>query len=136
VGDHWYRARQADNRTFLTHLDSDFWINWEQDRWLADPRMPGALTLFGPKQGEDPYGAGSRQHASYAHHIVSKKEVEGLKQGVLKRYWRIDSHNDHYLDASKMADVAASMKGMRVSKEAANGMTVNEWCKARGWGGR
>ena len=53
-------------------------------------------------------------HHSYARHICAESEVEEPdKQGVMKRYWKSKSDNNHWLDASYRCDVAAAMAGVR-----------------------
>ena len=117
TGDRWFRQRQA-NGTFLICIDADFWKNWEQDRWLCDPEKAGAMFLYGPFARDDSFGRTNRQaHTAYSQHLVAEMEVEDLVKGVLKRFWRIKSHNNHWLDASTLADVAASMTGMKLVKK-------------------
>ena len=32
---------------WLIHINADHYKAWEHDRWMSDPRQPGALLLFG-----------------------------------------------------------------------------------------
>jgi Phage terminase large subunit (GpA) len=119
TGDRWFRQRQP-NGIFLVCIDADYWKNWEHDRWLCDPDKNGAMLLFGPLPQDDSYGRTNRQlHTAYSHHIVAEMEVEDLVKGILKRFWRVKPGHgaNHYLDASTLADVAASMKGMQITKK-------------------
>jgi hypothetical protein len=52
----------------------------------------------------------------YSKHLTAETEIEDVVKGVLKRSWKARSDNNHYLDASYMSDVAASMKGVRLVK--------------------
>jgi hypothetical protein len=53
-------------------------------------------------------------HLSYAHHICAEIEVEEPVRGIMKRYWKEKSHNNHWLDASYRASCAAAMCGIRL----------------------
>jgi hypothetical protein len=45
---------------------------------------------------------------------VAEVEIEEVHKGVLRRRWHSKSDKNHWLDASYMADVAASIKGIRL----------------------
>lgn len=117
-GDGWNKVRVR-RGVFLIEMDTDRWKAWEHDRWLTDPHKSGAMFLFGDH--EDAYGRMSRDqydHKTYAKQVVAEIEVEEMVKGVLKRYWKARGDN-HFLDASYMSDVAANMKGIRLSLGAA-----------------
>jgi hypothetical protein len=95
-------------------FDADRWKAWEHDRWLTPIDQPGALFIWGEPTpgGSGRKGSDERAHIAYSHHIVAELEVEEVVNGVLKRYWKAKSDNNHWLDASVMADVAAAMLGI------------------------
>jgi hypothetical protein len=100
---------------WIIHINADHWKGWEHDRWMSDPDKAGALLLFGePSADPERFSADQKGHHSYAQHICAEIEVEKPIKGVLKRYWKTKSHNNHYLDCSYRADVAAAMCGMRM----------------------
>lgn len=110
-GHGWYITRESGDY-WLVVMDTDRWKEFEHDRWLSDPSMPGALLLFGMK-GDRFKSADQRKHTSYAHHITNEREVEEVIKGVLKKYWKRKGAN-HYLDASYMCSVGMAMKGIRL----------------------
>ena len=97
----------------LVCADADQWKAWEHDRWMTAQDKPGCLFLFGEK-GEDVefMSADQRAHGHYAHHICAEVEVEEIVKGAMKRRWKAKGEN-HWLDASYYADVAAAIKGIR-----------------------
>jgi hypothetical protein len=102
---------------WMVHIFADHYKAWEHDRWMSDPRRPGALLLFGePGRGShrSEMSDDERGHMAYAHHICAEIEVEEPIRGVMKRYWKPKSHNNHWLDASYRADCAAAMCGIRL----------------------
>jgi hypothetical protein len=118
LGDRWFMSRRP-NGTWLVCMDTDHWKAWEHDRWMTPPDKPGSMLLFGAEQDrQDPHYRPDRLsndqkgHFSYAKHLTAEVEVEEVVKGRLKRYWKPRSDNNHYLDASYMADVAASMCGV------------------------
>jgi phage terminase large subunit GpA-like protein len=118
-GDGWNMTRQPDG-TWLVSMDADRWKAWEHDRWMTDPIKPGCMFLFGepgPRNGrlsEDEKG-----HFTYSKHLVAEVEVEEVVKGVLVRRWKPKSDNNHYLDASYMASVAANIKGIKLLRASA-----------------
>jgi hypothetical protein len=115
TGDHWFLSRQP-RGTWLVCGDADFWKSWEHDRWLTDPNRNGSLVLFGTAGDGKRLSDDQKRHLAYSKHITAEIEVEELVKGVLKRYFKNKSDSNHYLDASYMTDVAASMKGIRLVK--------------------
>ncbi len=124
-GDGWFMQRQPKN-IWLVHCDTDRWKSYEHARWLTDEGRPGAASLFGDMTAEERKYLGKRmprgakEHHSYAHHLTAEIEVEEVVRGVLKRFWKIKAGRvqNHYLDASYLADVAANMSGIRLLGEA------------------
>jgi hypothetical protein len=113
-GFHWFLSRRPDG-TWLVCMEADFWKTWEHDRWLTDPTRPGTLLLYGDPGDSARSGRLShdqKKHFAYAKHLVAEVEVEEIVKGALKRRWKSKSDTNHYLDASYMADVAASMLGV------------------------
>jgi hypothetical protein len=113
VGDRWFLSRRPKG-TWLVCMDADFWKSWEHDRWMSDPQKAGALVLFGTPSDNDRLSDDQKKHLAYAKHLTSETEVEEVIRGSLKRHWKAKSDNNHWLDASYMCDVAASMKGVRL----------------------
>jgi hypothetical protein len=102
---------------WMIHINADHYKAWEHDRWMSDPRRPGALLLFGePGRGthRSEMSSDEKGHLSYAHHICAEIEVEEPVRGIMKRYWKEKSHNNHWLDASYRASCAAAMCGIRL----------------------
>ena len=53
-------------------------------------------------------------HMGYAHHICAEIEVEEPIRGVMKRYWKEKTKNNHWLDASYRATLAAAWCSVRL----------------------
>ena len=117
VGHGWILAKQAEG-PWLVETDADHWKEWEHDRWLTAPNKPGAAFLYGEGVSDSrQLSHDEKSHHSYAHNIVAEVVVEEIVKGELKRYWKAKSPNNHWFDASYLADVAASMCGVRLLKE-------------------
>jgi len=110
-GDGWFLSRRPGN-IWLVCMDTDRWKAWEHDRWTTPTDRPGSMFLWGEGDSVGRLTHDQKAHHSYSRHIVSEAEVEELKKGVLVREWRAKTGNNHWLDASYMADVAANMKGI------------------------
>ena len=111
-----YSATRPDGG-WLVHINADHYKAWEHDRWMSNPQRPGALLLFGePGRGthRSEQSQDQRDHLSYAHHICAEIEVEEPVRGVMKRYWKEKSRNNHWLDASYRASAAAAMCSIRL----------------------
>jgi hypothetical protein len=115
IGDRWFLSRQP-RGTWLVCGDADWWKAWEHDRWMTDPHRPGSLVLFGQAGDGKRLSDDQKRHLAYSKHSVAEIEVEEVIKGVLKRHFKNKSDSNHMLDASYMADVAASMKGVRLVK--------------------
>lgn len=120
-GDGWFMTRQSRNQ-WLVNCDADRWKAFEHSRWLTAENKPGAALIFGDMTAEERKYLGKRmprqakEHHSFAHHLTAEIEVEELIRGVLKRRWKTKAGRvqNHYLDASYLADVAAAMHGIRL----------------------
>ena len=124
-GDRWFLSRKS--RLWLVAADADHWKSYEHDRWLTSPERPGSLRMFGIA-ADDKGGRMSddeKSHHAYARHICNEAEIEEMKGGVLRRRWRAKSENTHWLDASYYANVAASIKGIRLAHTAPSKATPN-----------
>jgi hypothetical protein len=128
-GDRWFLSRQP-RGTWLVCGDADWWKAWEHDRWLTDPHKPGALVLFGAAGDGRRLSDDQKRHLAYSKHIVAEVEVEEVVKGQLKRYFKVKSDSNHFLDASYMSNIAASMKGIRLVKGAKpETIDAGEWFK-------
>lgn len=116
-GDGWCEARDNPKMPWLVLANVDYWKAWEHDRWMTDPALPGSSMLFGEPGTEHRDSPDQKGHFSYAHHIDAEKEVEEVIKGMLKRFWKPTPGRgqNHYLDASVYADVAANMLGIRIA---------------------
>ena len=113
-GHRWFLSRKPKG-VWLACFDADYWKSYEHDRWMSDPTKADSFLLFGEaSERSDKLSQDQKGHFSYSKHITSEIEVEEVIKGVLKRYWKAKSDTNHYLDASDMASVAASMKGLRI----------------------
>lgn len=112
TGDGWYERRQPKG-IWLVSMHTDRWKLWEHDRWMTATDQPGTMFLWGEPGGAR-LSEDQKQHHSYAHHIVAEVESETVRKGVRTREWLVKSDNNHWLDASYMADVAANMMGIRL----------------------
>jgi hypothetical protein len=120
-GDGWFMARQQQN-TWLVHCDTDRWKSFEHARWLTPQAKPGAAYLFGEATDEELRYADkkmpreAKEHFAFAKHLTAEIEVEEVVRGSLKRMWKTKAGRvqNHYLDASYLADVAAAIKGVRL----------------------
>lgn len=117
-GDGWFMSRKGN--IWLVCSDADRWKAWEHDRWMTSPDKAGCLFVWGTPH-DDPSRMSSDQkgHIGYAHHITNEREVEEPIRGKLVRRWKLKSDNNHYLDASCYANVAANMRGVRIASSRA-----------------
>lgn len=117
-GDGWFLSRKG--KLWLVGADADRWKAWEHDRWMTSPEKPGSLMLFGQGSADATQRMtdDEKAHHSYARHICNEVEVEELHKGTLRRIWKAKSENTHWLDASYYSNVAANIKGIRLSSSA------------------
>ena len=123
IGWRFFLAIRPNGTGWLVHMDADHWKAWEHDRWMSDPDKPGGMTVFGTKTPwEDRLGPDEKAHHAFARHICAEIEVEEPdKQGVMKRYWKPKSDNNHWFDAAYRSNVAAAMAGVQMT-----GMSIIE----------
>jgi hypothetical protein len=131
MGQRWFLSKRP-RGVWLVCTDADFWKSYEHDHWMRDPAKPGALLLYGHGDEEHPerMSDDQKKHFSYAKHLTAETEVEEVVKGALKRYWKSKSDSNHYLDASYMTDVAATMLGVPLLGTAARApqiVTAGEW---------
>jgi len=106
VGEHCFLAHHPAQGIWLVGMDADYWKSWLHQRFMTPSETPGSLTLFGNDK---------RDHISYAHHICAEIEVEEfVPEKGLKRYWKKVNRNNHWLDTTYMACVAASLHGTKL----------------------
>lgn len=118
-GDGWNLVKNEGDLVWLIESDADRWKAWEHDRWMTDPEKPGAMKLYG--EGGEPGGRLSddeKAHHAYARHICNEVEIEEPYKGTIRRRWKVKSENNHWLDASCYANVAAHIKGIRLQMAA------------------
>jgi len=107
IGDGFQVIRLAgDKQTMLVEINADHWKGWIQFRLQTPLTQPGALTLY--RSGVE------ADHLTIAKHFTSEKRVEEFVagKGIVTR-WVAVSRNNHYLDATALAAVAASAVGER-----------------------
>jgi hypothetical protein len=106
VGNNWAAMYQHGDRTWLYHVNSDFWKLSVQNGFLLPPDKPGSLTLW----GQDPF-----VHQTYARHICAERWVREFVPGKgTREYFAVESKQNHWLDATHYAAAAASVLGLRV----------------------
>lgn len=100
---------------WLFHLNTEFWKNWLQERWMLDPftaseRTPGSMALF------DPPGNDIKFHTQFAKSMVSERlEHVPLPGKGYKAVWNVlERSNNHWLDAAGYACAAAATLGVRL----------------------
>jgi phage terminase large subunit GpA-like protein len=101
----------------LVTASADQWKAWEHDRWMTARDKPGCMFLYGEPGESELLSPDQRAHGHYAHHICAEVEVEEEYKGALRRRWASKNKENHWLDASYYADVAAAIKGVRVLSE-------------------
>lgn len=123
-GDGWFQSKQKiDGRiVWLVNCDTDRWKSFEHERWMTGEGKPGAAYIFGSMNEDErrhlhrrlPQAA--KDHHAYARHLTAEIEVEEPIRGVIVRRWKAKPGrvNNHYLDASYLSNVAASMLGVRL----------------------
>lgn len=113
AGDGWFEQRQPGGGR-LVNMDTNRWKTWEHDRWMTSTDQPGVLFMWGEGGDGKRPSEDQKKHTAYSHHIVAEVEIETVKKGVLVREWKAKSSNNHWFDASYMANVAANMMGVRL----------------------
>lgn len=120
-----YASRQYDEfrrEVWLYDINSLYWKNWLQERWLIPPwarradhgnegiRNPSSMALFEPPSGD------ARFHTKFSKSMVSERlEQVPLPNKGFKKVWTIkDKYNNHWLDAAALACAAAGCVGIRL----------------------
>jgi len=110
-----FRTRKGiGDKFWLVCALADKWKAWEHDRWMTAQDKPGCMWLWGERGDGPRLSLDEREHGHYASHIVAEVEIEDTVKGSLVRKWKSKQTENHWLDASYYADVAAAMKGIRV----------------------
>lgn len=113
-GDGWFLKRQQ-GKHWLVCADADRWKAFEHARWLTPPGKPGATSVWGIDDVPgDRLSTDQKAHYTFGRHITAEAEVEDFDRGRIRRHWKANSNNNHWLDASYMTSVAANMLGIRV----------------------
>lgn len=109
-----YARRQVEERIWLYNVQTEYWKQWLQERFLTKAfdatghRTDGSLAVF--NDGGDP-----KRHLSFAHHLTAEEErwipIEGKQ---LKREWYVKSRNNHWLDSTALACAAGGCLGIRL----------------------
>lgn len=116
TGDGWEMTRKAG--LWLVLSDAPRWKAFEHDRWLTAAGHPGCGTIFGElNPNPSHWSVDEKFHHNYARHITAELEVEEPTPKGMKRYWKIKRDNNHFLDASCYASVAASIEGIRLHSQ-------------------
>jgi len=113
-GQQWFLSYRNKQKVWLVCCNADYWKAWEHSRWLTDPGRPGCMQNFGTPGDGDRMNDDEKRHFSYAKHLTAEVEVEEVVKGILTRRFKSKSDTNHYLDASYLADVAASMNGIKL----------------------
>jgi phage terminase large subunit GpA-like protein len=101
IGDGYYLARLFKRRIKLCHINADRWKSWVHACLKMKATDAGALTLFQAKP---------ETHISIAKHWTAERNEEQFIPGtgnVTK--WYVVHRNNHWLDATAIAGVAADL---------------------------
>lgn len=112
-GDRWKRHTLRKDRVKLFLWDAGYWKDWGINRWLTPVDKPGCRFIWGT------FAAPERQrvkdHAQVSYHLCANCYNDVPGRG---RIWGerpgMDGDKDHWQDAQAMADVAASVVGVRL----------------------
>ncbi len=111
-GDGWVMEQRG--RLWVVLSDADRWKNFEHDRWMTAQDKPGCFFLYGEASDHpDRLSVDERYHGAYAHQICAEIEVEELVKGSIRRRWKTQVKENHWLDASAYSNVVANMKGIQ-----------------------
>lgn len=105
-GEHWYMPQTKGTREFpYVAIDTNYWKSFIHAALLTPAGDPGAMTIYG--QPAD--------HALFASHITAETFVTTHGHGRDVQEWtlRPQRPDNHWLDASVYAAVAASMQGIK-----------------------
>jgi phage terminase large subunit GpA-like protein len=106
-GEHWYMPQTRGTREFpYVAIDTNYWKSFIHTAFLTPAGDPGAMTIYG--QPDD--------HALFASHITAEtfKATSGDNRNLQEWTLRPMRPDNHWLDASVYAAVAASMQGIKL----------------------
>lgn len=109
VGEEWAFYQQG-NGLWLCMGNADYWKLRVHEGFLAAAGKSGSLSLYGNER---------RDHIRFAHHITAEQQEEQFVRKGGKGWvttWKVVGKHNHWLDATSMACVAASVRGMRLHK--------------------
>lgn len=111
-----YARFQPDEKVWLYQVNTEYWKEWTQQRFLVNPyddiggRVAGSMVLFDP-------GHDKKKHLAFAHHIVSEEKQTVPRAGKPPKVeWFQRSRNNHWLDATALASAALGCVGVRLIK--------------------
>jgi hypothetical protein len=94
-------------RTWRANVNADAWKRFVHARLLTPADAPGALLLWSPEH--------AMTHQTTAKSLTAEVYVERMdRRRGLVREWKINSRNNHRLDAMGLAACAADMCGVVV----------------------
>jgi hypothetical protein len=107
---------------WLVNCDTDRWKGFEHARWMTAEGLPGASYIFGSMTDDERYYLAQRlpressDHHGFARHLTAEIETEEEYRGTLRRVWKTKASRvqNHWFDASYLADVAGSMMDIQV----------------------
>lgn len=110
AGDNWHIAYPRG--TPLVEMNSDHWKLKVHEAWLAEPGAPGSLTLFSPPLVEG--RSQKNAHLGFAKHQTAEHYETRPAKGFRapQSGWFGSSKPNHWFDATYMAFVAKSIKGI------------------------
>ena len=104
-GFHWFGSYQRGPKCWLYQVDADHWKQFVQTGFLLPLKQPGQIQLF---------GSDKLVHSAYSSHICAEEWVREFKTGKgFTEGYRTKHQNNHWLDATTYAAVAASMAGAK-----------------------
>jgi len=125
-GDGWFQSKIKQKAVrggvWLVNCDTDRWKEFEHARWMTAEGKPGAAYLYGQMSDEERKYADRRMprdakdHFAFAKHLTAEIQTEEVVRGKLVRSFRVKPGRvqNHYFDASYLADVAGAMQGVRL----------------------
>ena len=113
---------QGSRGVWLVNCDTDRWKSFEHARWLTPEGKAGAAYVYGSMTDTERFYVEKRmpkqcsEHHGFARHITSEIETEKVIRGQVKRVWVVKTGRvqNHWLDASYLADAGAAMLDVNV----------------------
>lgn len=112
VGNHWFVHKQP-NGIWLYGFDADYWKHFVHERFLTPTyddkgeMRQGTLSMWKP--------TANHNHMRFARSIVAEEWTEEFIKGKgWKRQWVKRNKENHWLDSTVLASVAADMRGVTV----------------------